>query len=112
MLYNFQFHHVFERRMSTGSELSALLSLDFEQIFGQIVSIRVRTLNNTNLVVSRHIKREKSSLPVEVRRSKTLHYCLKQPRPPGLLSSKGKTLATRSSLQLQNIYNINNLFIS
>ena len=56
--------------MSTGSELSALLSLDFEQIFGQIVSIRVRTLNNTNLVVSRHIKREKSSLPVEVRRSK------------------------------------------
>ena len=28
-------------------------------------------LSNTNLVVSRHIKREKASLPVDVRRSKT-----------------------------------------
>ena len=28
-------------------------------------------LSNTNLVVSRHIKREKVSLPVDVRRSKT-----------------------------------------
>ena len=104
MLYNFQFHDVFERRTSTGSELSVLLGLDFEQMFGQIVSLRVKTLSNTNLVASRHMKRQKSSLPVEERRSKTLHYCLKQPRAPGLLSSKGKTLATRSSLQLRNIY--------
>ena len=49
----------------------ALLSRDFEQIFGQIVSIRVKTLSNTNLVASRHIKREKRSLPVDFRRSKT-----------------------------------------
>ena len=49
----------------------APLSRDFEQIFGQIVSIRVKTLSNTNLMASRHIKREKRSLPVDVRRSKT-----------------------------------------
>ena len=38
---------VFERRKSTGSGLFALLSSDFEQTFGQIVSIRVKTLSNT-----------------------------------------------------------------
>ena len=58
--------------MSTGSRLFALLSCDFEQTFGHTVSIIVETLSNTNLVVSKHIKREKSSLPVDVRRSKTL----------------------------------------
>ena len=41
------------------------------QIFRQIVSIRVMTLINTNLVVSRHIKREEVLLPVAVRHSKT-----------------------------------------
>ena len=49
----------------------ALLSRDFEQIFGQIVSIKVKTPSNINLVRSRHFKREKRSLPVDVRRSKT-----------------------------------------
>ena len=49
----------------------APLSRDFEQIFGQIVSIRVKTLSNTNMVTSRPIKREKRSLPVDMRRSKT-----------------------------------------
>ena len=34
--------------------------------------LRVKTLTHTNLVESRHIKREKSSLPVDVRLSKTL----------------------------------------
>ena len=53
------------------SILSDSLSLDFEQIFGQFVSVRVKTLSNTNLVASRHIKREKGSLPVDVRSSKT-----------------------------------------
>ena len=62
---------VFERRTSTGSGLFALFSLDFEQIFEQNVSLRVKTLSNTNLVASRYIKREKHSLPVDVRRSKT-----------------------------------------
>ena len=42
------------------------------EILGQIVSLSVRTLSNTNFVQSRHIKREKGSLPVYVpRRSKT-----------------------------------------
>ena len=40
--------------------------------FGQIVSIRVKTLSNTNLAASSHIIKEKASLPVDVRRSKTL----------------------------------------
>ena len=38
----------------------------------QIVSIRVKKLNKTNLVASSHIIKEKASLPVDVRRSKTL----------------------------------------
>ena len=77
---------VFERRTSTGSGLFALLSSNFDHIFGQIVSIRVKTLSNTNMVASRLIKREKSSLPVDVRRSKT--SLLKLPNF-GLLSWDG-----------------------
>ena len=38
---------------------------------GQIISIRVKKLSNTNLVASMHTKREKASLPFDVRRSKT-----------------------------------------
>ena len=37
---------VFKRRASTGSGRFALLSRDFDQIFGQIVSIRIKTLDN------------------------------------------------------------------
>ena len=48
---------LFERRTCIRSELFAHLSCDFEQTFGQIVS--VRTLSHTNLLASRHIKREK-----------------------------------------------------
>ena len=62
--------------MSTGSGL-ALLSRDYFAL-GQIVLItiiyvfiRVKTLSNTNYVASRYIKREKGSLPFDVRRSKT-----------------------------------------
>ena len=40
------------------------------QIFRQIVSIRVMTLINTNVVASRHIKREEVLLLVAVCRSK------------------------------------------
>jgi len=61
----------FERRSSNGSGLFELLGRDFEQIIGRIVSIRVKTLSNTNLVASRHIKSEKGLLSVDVRRSKT-----------------------------------------
>ena len=62
---------VFERRTSTGNGLFAHLSRDFEHIFGQIVSTRIKPIGNTNTVASRLIKREKGSLPVDVRRSKT-----------------------------------------
>ena len=62
---------VFERRTSTGNGRFALLSRDFEQIFEQIVSIRIKTLGNINTVASRLIKRGKGSLPLDVRRSKT-----------------------------------------
>ena len=48
----------------------SLFSRDFEQIFWQIFSITVKTLSNTNLVVSWHIKREKGSLPFDERCSK------------------------------------------
>ena len=54
---------VFEGRTSTGSGL-------FEQVLGQIISVKVKVPNNTNLVASRHMKREKGSLPVDVRQSK------------------------------------------
>ena len=64
--------------MSTGSGLFALLGRDFEQLIRQIISISVKTLSNTNLVPSRHIKREKGSLPVDFPTSKT--SLLKLPR--------------------------------
>ena len=40
------------------------------QIFCKINSIRIKTLSNTYLVASSHIIKEKTSLPVEMRRSK------------------------------------------
>ena len=52
--------------MSIGIGLLAVLSGDFEQMIRQIVSIRVKTLSNTNLR-----QREKGSLPVDVRLFKT-----------------------------------------
>ena len=59
-----------KRRSSTGSGLFALLSRDFEQILGQIVSLREKTLNNRNLVVPWHNKKEKDLLLVDERCSK------------------------------------------
>ena len=41
-----------------------------EEILGEIVSLRVKTLSNANLVASRHIKREKSPFPVDMHRPK------------------------------------------
>ena len=48
----------------------SFLSSDFAQIFGQIASVRVKTLSNTDFVASRFIKREKVTLPVAVHGSK------------------------------------------
>ena len=55
------------------SEVDLFHSMDIAlaQIFGQIISMRVKALGNTNLVASSHIIKEKTSLPVDVRRSKT-----------------------------------------
>ena len=47
------------RRTSSGTEFFLFLGSGFVHIFGQLVSLRVRTLRNTNLVASRHRKREK-----------------------------------------------------
>ena len=38
-------NNIFEQRMSTGNGLFTLFGSDFEQILGQIVSLRVKTLN-------------------------------------------------------------------
>ena len=47
------------------------LAVVLGQIFRQIVSLRVMTLINTNVVALRHIKREEVLLPVAVCHSKT-----------------------------------------
>ena len=62
---------VFERQTSTGSGLFTTVSSGLVETLGLIVFIREKTLSNTNLLASRHIKREKASLPVDARRSKT-----------------------------------------
>ena len=63
--------NVFERRTSTGSGLFSFFDGVFAQIFSQIASITVKKLKNTNFISSRHVKRENTSLPVDVRHSKT-----------------------------------------
>jgi len=53
---------VFELRESTENGFFASLNRDFEQFFGQIFSRRVKAVSDTNLLASRHIKRENPSL--------------------------------------------------
>ena len=64
-------NNVFERRTSTGSGLFSFFDGGFAQIFSQIASITVKKLRNTMFISSRHVNRENTSLPVDVRRSKT-----------------------------------------
>ena len=61
---------VLERRTSSGNGPFPFLGSGFAQILGKIFSTRIKTLSNTNLLASRHIIREKNSLPVEVLRPK------------------------------------------
>ena len=89
---------VFERHMSTGSCPFSFLGDGFAQIFSQIVSIRVKKLSNTNYIASRHITREKSSLPVDVRRSKT--SLLKLPVNKGVGGGLKKFFGPSSGLSL------------
>ena len=59
------------------------LSGGFAQIFSQIVSVRVKKKRGTNFISSRHVKREKASLLVDVRRSRTLKGLVKKYRGGG-----------------------------
>ena len=61
----------FEQCASTGSGLFLFLGNVFAKIFGQIVCTRVKKHAKTNVVMSRHIKRQKVLLPFEVYRSRT-----------------------------------------
>lgn len=54
----------FKQPSLIGSGRFVLSDSGFALTFGQIVSISVKQLDNINLVVSRHIKRERASLPV------------------------------------------------
>ena len=54
----------FERRTPTGSVFFALFGSGFARNFEKIVCMKVKEPNKTNLVTSRHIKKEKASVPV------------------------------------------------
>ena len=62
----------FEQCASTGSGLFLFLGNVFAKIFGQIVCTRVKKHDETNVVTSWHIKRQKALLPFEVRCSRML----------------------------------------
>ena len=63
----------FKQRYARQPEVDffAILGRDCDQMFGQIDSVREKIFRNTNLLASRHIKREKDSLPVDVCLPKT-----------------------------------------
>ena len=62
---------VLEGRKLRGSAVFSFLGNDFAQIFGQIVFMRLKALSNPNLEALWQIKRERDSLPLDARRSKT-----------------------------------------
>ena len=106
---------VFERRTSTGSGLFSFLDSGFAHLLGQLVSIIVKTLRNTNLGASRCFKMKKTSLPVDVRRSKT--PLLKLPNNEGVLQIKPyvtsqKLLDSPSTFNAQKTYNDSEAFWS
>ena len=74
---------VLERRMLNGSRLFALLSRDFKQMFGQIVSIRMKTLSNTNMAASRLIKAHFRLMCV-VQKRRCLSFLTTRPSPYSL----------------------------
>ena len=57
--------------MPTESKLSAFLGSGLVQICREFVPIIVKILGKTNFIASRHIKREKALLSIDVRRSNT-----------------------------------------
>ena len=59
--------------------------------------MRENTLGNTNLVASRHMEREKDSLPADVRRSKT--SLLKLPNQAAIIEQAKERLRDRMRLK-------------
>ena len=72
--------------MLNGSRLFALLSCGFEQMFGQIVSIRMKTLGNTNMVGSGLLKEKKAHfrLTCVVQKRRCLSSLITRPSPYSL----------------------------
>ena len=57
-----------------------------------MVFIREKKLSNTNLLASRHMRREKASLPVDVRRSKTSLLKFPNNMPAAPFKGEGRNL--------------------
>ena len=71
--------------MATGSELFAFLVCGFVEIFEQIVSTRLMTLINTNVVASRLIKKGKAGCCSLLKNAAQLNVATKASRiPPNL----------------------------
>ena len=106
---------VFERRTSTGNGLFSFLDSGFAHLLGPLVSIIAKTLRNTNLGASRCFKMKKTSLPVDVHRSKT--PLLKLPNNEGVPQIKPyvtsqKLLDSPSTFNAQKTYNDSEAFWS
>ena len=62
--------------MSTASGLLHSWEVVFTTFSRKIISIGVKTHSNTNLVVSRHMKKRKASLPVDTRCPELFYFAL------------------------------------
>ena len=98
---------VLERRMLNGSGLFALLSRGFEQMFGQIVSIRMKTLSNTDVVASRLIKAH-FRLTCVVQKRRCLNSLITRPSLYSLKQNYSFVLNKYVSQALNAITNDNN----
>ena len=93
------------------SGLFAFLGLGFAQIFaGQIVSVRVKTLSNTNLVASKYVRTEKASALVDLRRSAATVFSLKTNSSTfNGCEIHAETTLLRLSLFTKNVKGLNSL---
>ena len=93
------------------SGLFAFLGLGFAQIFaGQIVSVRVKTLSNTNLVASKYVRTEKASALVDLRRSAATVFSLQTNSSTfNGCEIHAETTLLRLSLFTKNVKGLNSL---
>ena len=82
----------------------AILVRFSDHIFGQIVSLREKTLMNKNLVASRHIKMEKELTSDVVRRSKTSLGILSKDVFERHTSTGSEAFSLLNALTLTNLY--------